>query len=333
MARFSRTRSRGWQISLLLSLAVVFSFGIAAQAQDALPQDSKAKPKKTKATKWDELKAHYDYEKTPQGKPLTVTEKPQDDTTFEGKTLSLTHLEFTNAKGKTAPGLYLRPKAEGVYPVVVLLHGLGSNKETMIRYFGRYLAAHGIACVALDAAQHGERREPDQEASDDGAAFVNIIRETVGDYRLLLDWLATRKEVNSKQIGAFGYGLGSIMLSILGPVDDRIQAGMFCVGGDPIISSLDALPPEVRSTASASCPSLYIPYFTPRPALFINATNDSVMTRASSDRLLNAAKEPKTIWWVESGPILPAPDVQRGMDWLSEKLGVKPTPAASSNSQ
>lgn len=322
--------SRNWHVLLLAVLAFHSTLPTSAWAQDNPFESSTAAPK-FKVPKWDELKALHDYEKTPQGKPLTVTEKAQGEETFEGKPLSLTHLTFTNGKGKKVTGLYLRPKAEGVYPVALLLHGLGSDKETMIRYFGRYLAARGVACLALDAAGHGERRDPEEARG--GGRLVGVIRDTIAEYRLMLDWLATRKEADAKKIGAFGYSMGAIMLSILGGVDDRIQAGMFCVGGDPVVSSVDALPPALRSPVIAASPSLYIPYFSPRPALFINASKDRIMNRASADRLLNAAKEPKTVWWVEGGHILPQADAQRGMDWLMTQLGIKIPVSASGISQ
>ena len=79
---------------------------------------------------WAVLKAAYAYT----APAPTVTEVIRPDPEYR-----LSHIVFTNRKGQSVPGLFLRPKGTGVYPCVLLLHGLGSDKETMTRIFGRAL--------------------------------------------------------------------------------------------------------------------------------------------------------------------------------------------------
>lgn len=279
--------------------------------------------------KWETLKAAYNYDKNPQGKPLAVDEKPDDDRAFNGVPLTTSHLSFQNGQGHTVTGMFLRPKADLIegkaYPVVLLLHDMGSDKETVLQAYGRYFGSKGFACIALDAQKHGERREPGQDRAIAGAAFFEMMRETVLDYRLALDWVESRKDLDKNRVGVFGFGLGAMMTTILGSVDERIKAETLCCGGDPVISSLDGLPSQIREAGLTASPSLYIAHFAPRPVLMVNAKDDRVMLRPFAERLQEAAKKPMEIKWISGGHGLLPNEARDAMNWLIEKL----TPATS----
>lgn len=267
---------------------------------------------------WDKLKAAYDYKSVvPDAPAPTVTAR--DDADY-----LLQHVLLSGADGKPVPGLFLRPKAQGRYPVALLLHGLGSDKETMIRVFGRPLAARGIACLALDAVDHGERKTPGAASvGAGGMRFAVVVRQTVGEYRLALDYLKTRTDADANRVGLLGYSMGAMMGSILGGVDNRVKAVVLEVGGDPVRPFVSGLPPTVRDTAEFISPSNYVGHITPRPVLMINAKADQTMKEDAARRLQEAAREPKQIIWAEGGHILAGPDAQKGTAWLAEKLTAK----------
>lgn len=262
---------------------------------------------------WDKLKAAYDYKPAPKSPAPVVEARDAAD-------YLLQHVSLTGADGKTIPGLFLRPKADGKYPVALLLHGLGSDKETMLRAFGRPLAARGIACLALDAREHGERKPTGQTAAPDAMRFATVMRATIGDYRLALDWLKTRADVDSRRIGLLGYSMGAMMGSILGGVDDRVKAAVLEVGGDPIRPYLRAAPQAARDAVEFVSTSNYVGHIAPRPVLMINARADQTMKEDAAKRLQDAAREPKQIIWAEGGHILAPADAQKGTAWLAEKL-------------
>jgi uncharacterized protein len=270
-----------------------------------------------KPATWEKRKAAYDYTKPAD---FAVTVKTLDDEMYRRE-----HLSFQNAKGQTVTGLFVRPKAEGVYPVALVLHGLRSDKEEMFRYVGRDLVKRGIACLLLDADLHGERREPGQPPGA-GMVFFRMVRTTVPDYRLALDYLATRKEVDPKRISLLGYSMGAMMGSILAGVDERVSAAALCVGGDIIGDATADAPPTVREMAETIAPANYVGRIAPRPVLFINAKDDRMIPKAAAQRLQAAAKEPKTILTVEGGHIIPLAGLQPVFDWLAAK--VKATPIA-----
>lgn len=291
--------------------AICLSFAVApsVRAQEAAPAPS-PQTAAAPAVSWNELKAKYaDYGKTP-----VVTEEPKEDADYK-----LSSVTFTNAKGDTVKGLFLRPKKEGVYPVALLLHGYNSDKETMVKFFGRPLAAKGIACLALDAFQQGERKKETADGPG-GSAFLTILRNTIPDWRQALDYLETRKDVDSKRIGVFGYSMGAMMGSILTAVDSRIKAATLCVGGDFTAPMVVKLPAPARLEVAAACPSLFVGYISPRPVLLVNAKADKTVGKEMAERLHAAAKEPKTILWVEGGHIISGPDAEKAREWLINKL-------------
>ncbi len=280
-------------------------------ASHSLGQDTAAK---LSIPDWSKLQAAYAYEK----KPVPVKEEPKEDADYQ-----LAHISFTNSKGQTVPGLFLRPKADGVYPCVLLLHGLGSNKETMTNRFGRALAAKGIASLALDADLHGERKPADGASPRDAMAFGNVMRGGIVDYRMALDYLKTLKDLDSARIGLLGYSMGAFMGSILSGVDDRVKSTMLCVGGDPIKAMISSLPEGIRDAAQSLCPSNYIGHISPRPVFMINGKQDTTVREDAAKLLQDAAKQPKEILWADAGHILPPEIAGKGVDWLVDKLGKK----------
>lgn len=264
---------------------------------------------------WSDLKDAYKYDTK---SPADFKAEPRED-----KEYVVEHLSFSNSKGETVHGTFTRPKEAGKYPCVLLLHGLTSNKESMIQMFGKPLAAKGIASLALDAERHGERRQANAPPSIEPMVFASMVQTTVKDYRLALDYLKSRADVDSSRIGLVGYSMGAMMGSILSGVDDRVKAAVLCVGGDPVKAMSANLPEAVRSMAASVSPSNFIAHVSPRPLLFINGKQDVIVNGDAAKTLHDAAKSPKEVIWVESGHMLPPDAIQQGITWLVEKLGRK----------
>lgn len=283
-----------------------------ARVQAAPPATVAAPTTLPAAPAWDKLKAMHAYKLTA---PLAVKEEAREDAD-----LKLSHISFSNGKGQTVPGLFMRPKAEGVYPCVLILHGMTSDKDTFMKFFGRPLAALGVASLAIDADMHGERRTKDTPATFSPLILGQIMRAGIVENRMALDYLQTRRDVDSKRIGLFGYSMGAIMGSIVSGVDERIAATVLCVGGDPIRRYAAMLPAAMRGEVEAVSPSNYIGHISPRPVFLINGTHDTTISKADALLLQNAAREPKKILWAEAGHILPSNVAEQGVNWLRDKL-------------
>ena len=269
-------------------------------------------PKVNGIPSWEKLSAAYRYEP----KTATVKEEAKDDASHV-----LQRIVLTSASGESVPGLFRRPKAEAVYPCVLLLHGLTSRKEDMSSAFGKALADKGFASLALDAPDHGERKpEGQQPQAHNPIRMFQIIRGGIVDYRIALDYLKTRKDVDSARIGLLGYSMGAMMGSILSGVDDRVKATVLCVGGDIVRAFADRIPPALREQAETVAPSNFIGHISPRPFLMINGKQDQLVNEAAAKALYDAAKDPREIIWADAGHMLPPAVTAKGIDWLVAKL-------------
>jgi len=91
------------------------------------------------ALAWEALREAY---AIPGGGLVTVTGKPLPDPEH-----TLVRLRLKKPDGHSFSGLLVRPRGERPAPCALLLHALSSDKETMIRLFGRPLAERGIGAL------------------------------------------------------------------------------------------------------------------------------------------------------------------------------------------
>lgn len=113
-------------------------------------------------------------------------------------------------------------------PVSFLLPVSGGKKYPIERpRLGPFLAKKGNICTAL------VRREKKMRRLDmmDPSVYDPIIRQTVLDNKLVLDWIATRKEFDTNRIGVIGTSLGSMKGAMLVATDDRIKAAVLILSG------------------------------------------------------------------------------------------------------
>jgi len=258
---------------------------------------------------WETLKSSYDYDTK---RPLHAKE------TIAGSKVSL---RFTNLRDESVPGILLKPEGKGPFPCVVLLHGLGGNKEQLLTILGPELVKQGFACFAIDAKLHGERKAEGDDPKQP-LKFVGLVPETVLDWRQALDWLTQRPDIQANRIGLVGYSMGAIMGSILAGVDTRIQAATLCVGGDPIKPMLALVPEALRPLGERAAPSNFLGHAAPRPVYLVNGSQDTTITPDAAKRLIASAKPPYTSVWVNSGHILPPADVRKGIAWLTNRLSL-----------
>ncbi len=283
---------------------------------------------------WDQLNAAY----ADAGKAPTVVETPKDSSDE-----LILRLSFPSADGTTVKGVFVRPKADGVYPVIVLIHGLGGNKDQLATHLVPYFVPKGIAVFALDAPLHGERHTAEGNKqlfglfmaaqkskikgdllaqihsidADNAYAkmFTGVVHGGVLDYRLALDYLDTRKDVDHKHVGILGYSLGSIMGAILTGVDTRIFCAALCVGGDPSLPFIGEVPDDLQFSVAEVSPSLYLGHAASRPIFMLNGSKDDVIPKSATDRLFDAAGQPKEIKWYPSGHSLPEDAFKDAADW------------------
>lgn len=166
------------------------------------------------------------------------------------------HYNFASEKKadgteERVPVLLVRPANPGKYPVMIVLHGTGGNKEGQLSWLKEY-AKRDIIGVAIDARYHGER----SGGAKGSAAYVEAITkawktpagqphehpfyyDTCWDLWRLLDHLETRPDVDAKRLGMLGISMGGIQTWLAASVDDRVSVAAPLIGVQSFLWSLE----------------------------------------------------------------------------------------------
>ncbi|WP_100340053.1 alpha/beta hydrolase family protein [Mucilaginibacter auburnensis] len=146
---------------------------------------------------------------------------------------------YTEATEKMPVVIY-KPITKGQtrFPTVVFLHGTGGNKEIgEVRAVLLPLVKAGFMAVAIDARYHGERVPGGALGSKEYVeaayqAFKNnnaqqhqypFLYDTAYDLTRLVDYLATRADVDSTRIGMGGISMGGIETYMAAAIEPRIK--------------------------------------------------------------------------------------------------------------
>lgn len=208
-----------------------------------------------------------------------------------------------SSRGDRVPGrLLLPPKGDGPFPLVLLQHGaLGSKDESYLDAIsGRWVRA-GVAVLCIDFPLHGERASGkfrqlllsglglEGRPDAPGRALVDdFIEQAVVDLQRALDAAERIPELDTERMAFAGLSLGSIVGATFCSVDPRPRAAVLALGGGGFGSE-------------RTDPVNHVARFAPRPLLFVNATRDQTISRASTETLYEAAAEPKEILWFDAG--------------------------------
>jgi dienelactone hydrolase len=167
---------------------------------------------------------------------------------------TLEKIEFHNGADAIVPGYIMTPKPHaGAAPVrrpcIVLLHEHGGTKDSVCLnvdardHAGTQLVQKGFVVAAIDSYFHGERvgRGPAGAIENKAAQEMSFSKINlwlgrslwgmqVRDEQCLLDYLATRADIDPNKIGASGMSMGSTRSWWLAAVDDRVKAivGVVC---------------------------------------------------------------------------------------------------------
>ena len=241
---------------------------------------------------------------TANGKPVTVG--PVD----------VTRLRFKGFEDEMVTALLCTPKGKtGPFPLVIAVHGLGSNKSQVVGQVAPALAKQGFAVLAPDMPLHGERpgRAHALWETKDFVGAIRRHRQAVINVRQTIDVAEQLPEVNvTRGVVLVGYSMGSWIHSVAGPADPRVRAMVLMVGGATELAHTRLIP-----ALAAADPQLSIANFSPRPVLMLNGKHDPTMTPEMGKRLFAAAVEPKEQRWYDSGHLLPTKAYDDAAKWVA----------------
>ena len=241
---------------------------------------------------------------------------------------------FRGGRDYRVPGYLAIPKTgTPPYPCVLQIHGMTLSKDEFWKsdsyqkahLLTKDLLAEGYAVLALDAQYHGERIIFNDFQSTLVMVFrmgwINRLREmvvqTVLDYRRAIDYLETRKEIDSNQIGVIGYSLGGVQTFVLTGVDPRIKVITACV-----TPSFTRQRWPNQYNLSAVDPSNFVRAIQGRPTLMLMGRNDEGQCTVEEAKALfeRIEGESKELIFYDSGHRLPAEHVLKAVEWFKKHL-------------
>jgi dienelactone hydrolase len=154
---------------------------------------------------------------------------------------TIEQVSFNSGRALRIPALFLRPEVEGKAPAILYCHshshdyawGKGEILEGKGRMppIGPILARAGYCVLAIDAWCFGERRG-DENATAKGFLLQGrtLWGMMLADESAALDYLESRREVDSRRIGCFGFSMGSTKAWWLAALDPRVRVAAGACG-------------------------------------------------------------------------------------------------------
>lgn len=171
---------------------------------------------------------------------------------------------------------------------------------------------NGYVVVSIDARYHGKRKDPNRSLRSimndlhflgDKSDYEAMIRDTVLDHRVLLDWIERQENLDTNRIMVAGYSMGGQISLILGSIDARVSK---------IIS---IVPPFIDDKTALVAPKNFVSLLGDKPVLLITASDDENASASENDflfGLLPSANKERIDF--DGGHILPEGYVNRLAD-------------------
>lgn len=206
------------------------------------------------------------------------------------------------------PVLSIYPEKGKSKPLIIYLHGYGSNKEQGIN-FGYKMAKSGFFFISFDCIDHGERKNnnfhyektkfesvyPSDSGLDTYIHMHEVIEQTQKDINIIIDNFQENSQINLEKVGLTGFSMGGFATFYNAAYNDSIKVAA-PIAGKPLFKK--AWKDIVLSTStydrwSDSINNLQVetekrtefmekidPYseifnFAPKPLLIINGDQDT----------------------------------------------------------
>ena len=163
--------------------------------------------------------------------------------------------------------------------------------------------SNGYAVISIDARYHGKRKDSSKPVRSimndlhffgDKTDYEAMIRDTVRDHRVLMDWIDRRDNLDSERIKVAGYSMGGQISLILGSIDTRI---------DDVIA---IVPPFIDDKIALVAPKNLVSLMGEERVLLVTASDDENASPEENELLFRMIASPnkKRIDY-DGGHILP----------------------------
>jgi dienelactone hydrolase len=243
-------------------------------------------------------------------------------------------LTYVSPHGGRVPAWVYEPDHEGPHAGLILMHGLPGNRDGNWPLAVRY--AHSGAVVIAISAPFARRDEP----RDWPVTFTEQDRteqiQLIVDLRRAVDYLVAHPDVDPERIGYVGASYGGAMGGLLAGVERRVAAYALVVGDGGLVAHHTGAGDLARKRMSAQRwqawidamepiePSRFVGLATPTPLLFQSGHADQMVPAVDAVRYQQAANQPKTILWYESGHARTPEMIRDQVHWLAQHLEIDP---------
>jgi hypothetical protein len=212
---------------------------------------------------------------------------------------------------KTAGFLKVPAEDGALHPAFLILGGLRTGRKTL----DFIQNTRGIVMLALDYPYEGRTEKMSAwEFIGSVPRIRRAILDTPPAAMTAVDFLLERDDVDPGRIIVIGGSLGAFFVPAHAAIDDRTAAAVMIYGAGDIQSMLAAsheIPRAIRGPAawlgavlvSPVEPLKYVDDISPRPLLMINGIQDPRIPTRCSRLLHDAAREPKTVRWIDAGHV------------------------------
>jgi hypothetical protein len=228
----------------------------------------------------------------------------------------------------------LKPRGVEKPPVILYLYSYPQDTDRFkTDSWGGYATGNGFAAVGFVSALTGHRlghRPPRED-------FFNQLPEAIGasvhDVQMILDFLATRKQLDLNRVGMFGQGSGGTIALLASAVDPRIQAvDVLTPWGDwptfakestfiPSEDRMEVNKPEMLASLAKLDPVTWLPKVQAKSVRIQNVRKDGHMPDAAQERLEKAAPEIAEInQYGDAAALVPAAANGRLLEWIKNSL-------------
>jgi dienelactone hydrolase len=238
-------------------------------------------------------------------------------------------ITYLSPKGGYVPGYLVAPSGKGPYPGVVLLHGSGEDRSTLLD-IASWLAARGMVALTIDSADSRERPQQGQQQGGVLKQQRDIAVQTVLDARRGIDLLHSLPQVGNRPVGVLGFSAGAKSGAVLTGVEPRLKAAVLISGGAPSLKRVvDRAPANAKATIAAMLGATDPARFVGRgttPLLIQIGKKDQVVPQADLQALVDAAPKSAEVKRYPAGHILVQTKaaVHDMLAFLSTKLGAGP---------
>jgi dipeptidyl aminopeptidase/acylaminoacyl peptidase len=229
-----------------------------------------------------------------------VTPTPVDYPTFDQ----------ADGRARRIPAYYFRPAGQGPFPVIISIHGgpegqYRPNFSATLQYFASEMGAAVLAPNVRGSSGYGKT----YVTLDNGMKR----EDSVADIGALLDWIATRPELDARRVAVYGGSYGGFMvLSCLTHFPDRLSAAIDVVGISNFVSFLkntsgyrqdlrrveygDERDPGMRAFLERISPLTNVGRIR-TPLFIVQGLNDPRVPYTESEQMLEAVKKSGVPTW------------------------------------